>query len=87
MNRREFLSAATVAGMAGAAQAVKLYDEVRGADLPQTRILEATRGAILARGAEGVPLHDAEGQAHNGVYVKDSRHGRREAAAGYHLCL
>ena len=38
------------------AEAVKLYDEVRAADLPQTRILEATRGAILARGAEGVPL-------------------------------
>ena len=35
---------------------MKLYDEVRAADLPQTRILEATRGAILARGAEGVPL-------------------------------
>ena len=31
-------------------------DEVRAADLPQTRVLEATRGAILARGAEGVPL-------------------------------
>ena len=38
------------------AEAVKLYDEIRAADLPQTRILEATRGAILARGAEGVPL-------------------------------
>ena len=37
--------------------------------------------------AEGVPLHDAEGRAHNGVYEKDSRHGRREAATGYHLCL
>jgi len=35
--------------------------------------------------AEGVPLHDAEGRAHNGVYVKDSRHGRREAAPGYRL--
>ena len=35
---------------------MKLYDEVRTADLPQTRIFEATRGAILARGAEGVPL-------------------------------
>jgi HEAT repeat protein len=39
-----------------AAEAVKLYDEVRAAELPQTRILEATRGAILARGADGVPL-------------------------------
>ncbi len=38
------------------AEAMKLYDEVRAADLPQTRILEATRGAILARGAQGLPL-------------------------------
>jgi hypothetical protein len=33
--------------------------------------------------AEGVPLHDAEGFPHNGVYVKGSRHGRRKAATGY----
>ena len=39
-----------------AAQAKNLYDEVRRADLPQTRILEATRGAILACGPYGVPL-------------------------------
>jgi len=38
------------------AEAARLYDEVRAADLPQTRVLEATRGAILARGTEGVPL-------------------------------
>jgi hypothetical protein len=29
---------------------------VRHADVPKQRIIEATRGAILARGAEGVPL-------------------------------
>ena len=39
-----------------AAEAAKLYDQVRAAAVPQTRRLEATRGAILARGAEGVPL-------------------------------
>ena len=37
-------------------EAVKLYETVRRADLPKQRILEATRGAILARQAEGLPL-------------------------------
>ncbi|MCX5648959.1 MAG: HEAT repeat domain-containing protein [Planctomycetota bacterium] len=37
-------------------EAVRLYDAVRKADVPKQRILEATRGAILARGAAGVPL-------------------------------
>ncbi len=36
--------------------AVKLYDAVRQADLPKQRIVEATRGAILARGSDGLPL-------------------------------
>lgn len=36
--------------------AVRTYDLVRHADLPQQRIFEATRGAIVARGADGVPL-------------------------------
>src|SRR5439155_4519448 len=36
--------------------AVKIYDVVRHAELPQQRILEATRGAILARGSAGLPL-------------------------------
>ena len=38
------------------AESVKLYDTVRRADLPQQRLLEATRGAILARGAAGLSL-------------------------------
>ena len=37
-------------------RAVKLYDAVRKAKVPKQRLLEATRGAILARGAAGVPL-------------------------------
>ncbi len=37
-------------------EAVALYDEVRDADVPQQRIIEATRGAILARGQDGIPL-------------------------------
>jgi HEAT repeat protein len=36
--------------------AVKLYDLVRKSDAPRQRQLEATRGAILARGPAGVPL-------------------------------
>ncbi len=39
-----------------ASEAAALYDEVRQADVPKQRIIEATRGAILARGAEGIPL-------------------------------
>ena len=35
---------------------MKLYDTVRQANLPQQRLLEATRGAILARGAAGLSL-------------------------------
>jgi HEAT repeat protein len=37
-------------------EAAKLYDLVRQADVPKQRVVEATRGAILARGAAGVPL-------------------------------
>jgi HEAT repeat protein len=36
--------------------AVAIYDVIRSSDLPRQRILEATRGAILARGADGIPL-------------------------------
>lgn len=36
--------------------AAEIYDEVRHADVPKQRILEATRGAILARSQKGIPL-------------------------------
>ncbi len=36
--------------------AADIYDEVRNADVPKQRILEATRGAILARSQKGIPL-------------------------------
>jgi HEAT repeat protein len=36
--------------------ALKLYDAVRMSDLPRQRIVEASRGAILARGDDGIPL-------------------------------
>ncbi|MBS0203601.1 MAG: HEAT repeat domain-containing protein [Planctomycetes bacterium] len=38
------------------ADAVAIYDEVRKAEVPQPRILEATRGAILARQQDGIPM-------------------------------
>ncbi len=37
-------------------RAAEIYDQVRKADVPKQRVLEATRGAIVARGAQGVPL-------------------------------
>ncbi len=38
------------------AEAIKLYEAVRQADVPNQRHLEAIRGAILARGSDGVDL-------------------------------
>ncbi|MGO8929585.1 MAG: HEAT repeat domain-containing protein [Limisphaerales bacterium] len=38
------------------ADAVRLYDAVRAANVPRQKMLEATRGAILARQSAGVPL-------------------------------
>ena len=37
-------------------KAIEIYDQVRGADVPMQRVVEATRGAILARNQEGIPL-------------------------------
>ncbi len=37
-------------------EAIKLYDTIREADMPDQRHLEAIRGAILARKSAGVPL-------------------------------
>ena len=39
-----------------AEHAAKLFDAVRKAPVPKQRIVEATRGAILARGSAGTPL-------------------------------
>ncbi len=39
-----------------ATEAVKLYDAVRAAKVPKQRVIEATRGAILARQSSGIPL-------------------------------
>ncbi len=37
-------------------EAIRLYDLVRKADVPQNRVLEGVHGAIVARGAAGLPL-------------------------------
>lgn len=39
-----------------AVAAAEIYDQVRAAELPMQRIIEATRGAILAHGQDGIPL-------------------------------
>ena len=39
-----------------AEKAVELFDVVRQADVPEQRVFEATRGAILSRKSDGVPL-------------------------------
>ena len=39
-----------------ASEAAQLYDEIRMANVPTQRRIEATRGAILARGQAGIPL-------------------------------
>ena len=36
--------------------AIEIFDEVRKTELPKQRVLEATRGSILARKQEGIPL-------------------------------
>lgn len=36
--------------------AIAVYDAIRTADVPKQRILEATRGGIIARGERGIPL-------------------------------
>jgi len=36
--------------------AVQIFDQIRAAELPLQRVIEATRGAILAQGEAGLPL-------------------------------
>ncbi len=38
------------------AESAVIYDQVRKAEVPMQRVVEATRGAILARGQDGLPL-------------------------------
>jgi HEAT repeat protein len=39
-----------------AREAAELYDQVRKAEVTKQKVVEATRGAIVARGADGIPL-------------------------------
>lgn len=59
------------------AEAVKLYDAVRQADVPEQRQLEAIRGAILARQSAGVPLLieqlKSENKARFGIALRTAR--------------
>ena len=50
------LSAEKLLAAGDAAAAAALYDNVRTAKVPRQRIIEATRGAILARKADGIEL-------------------------------
>ena len=58
-------------------EAVKLYDLVRKADVPKQRVLEGTRGAILARKSAGIPLLieqlKAEDKALFGIGLRTAR--------------
>lgn len=38
------------------ASAIEIYDEIRAAEVPTQRMVEATRGAILSRGEDGIDL-------------------------------
>ncbi len=59
------------------APAAKLYDAVRQADVPMQKVLEATRGAILARQSAGLPLLleqlRAADKAHFGIGLRTAR--------------
>jgi len=50
------LCAERLIAVGDAGTATEIYDEVRLANVPTQRVLEATRGAILARNEEGIPL-------------------------------
>jgi len=62
------------------AQAVQIYDEVRKADVPKQRMLEATRGAILARREEGIPLLVEQFRSPDkGLLERQSRASRQDS--------
>ncbi len=37
-------------------EAIEIYRQIRFSDVPQQRVIEATRGEILARGSAGIPM-------------------------------
>jgi len=60
------------------AEAVKAYDLVRHADVPKQKVREAIRGAILARGAEGLPLLLEQLRSPDKAFVSIGLHTARE---------
>ncbi len=64
-------------GVGKADEAVRLYDLVRRADVPKQRILDGTRGAILARKSAGIPmlleLLKSEDKALSGIALSTAR--------------
>ncbi len=60
------------------ADAVKLYDAVRGANVSQQRTIEAVRGAILARRSAGVPLLIEQLQSADKAFFDIGLHTARE---------
>ena len=61
-------------------EAVAIYDEVRQADVPKPRKLEATRGAILARKSEGIPLLIEQLQSNDKGFLNIGLSAARELA-------
>lgn len=61
-----------------ASAAVAIYDEVRKADVAKPRKLEATRGAILARKLEGIPLLVEQLQSNDKAFVNIGLAAARE---------
>lgn len=59
------LCAEKMAAAGNSAEAIAIYDQIRKADVPKQRILEATRGAILSRkDADGIALLLEQFQSH-----------------------
>ncbi|HQZ65417.1 MAG TPA: HEAT repeat domain-containing protein [Planctomycetaceae bacterium] len=62
--------------------AIAIYDEVRHADVPLQRVVEGTRGAILARGDDGIPLLIEQMQSPNKVMFQLALATAREFPGG-----
>jgi HEAT repeat protein len=63
--------------------AVAIYDVIRSStDLPKQRVLEATRGAIVARGADGIQLLVEQLKSHDKATFQIALMSARELAAG-----
>ncbi|HEV3025886.1 MAG TPA: HEAT repeat domain-containing protein [Pirellulales bacterium] len=64
------------------AEAIEIFDEVRKAEVPKQRKLEATRGAILARKEKGFPLLIEQLHSSDKVFFQLALGTARELPAG-----